>query len=253
MPTDENSLPQLLDLRVRVQKCAEIEGHRDVRADLRIYRSEVDGPDGAAIAVQLKRATLEMELAGLDTIPKTRLGDPVRENKVVEKQATNVKTNLEGKVAVHAGLDITKLNPATLKLSADGLAEAKATTTHTSKQEIVDYRVKARGGDTWEICEPKTKASSMQEQPLDGTYLSDDILCKVAPQRGANMMSVNITAVARQRDMTLELTKGNLWQTYVNTSHEKLFKILVAKSLGRAGSEYAGLIKLSRSETDIES
>jgi hypothetical protein len=202
--------------------------------------------------VQLKRAMLEMELSGLETVPQSRFGEPVRENKVVEKLATNVKTDLEGKVAISAGLDISKLNPTTLKLTANGLAAAKATSVYTSKQEHTDYRVQARGGDTWEVCEPKTKASGLQEQPLDGTYLSDEVLCKVAAQRGANMMTVSISAFARQRDMTLEITNGSLWQTYVNTSQEKLFKILVAKSLGQAGGPYAGLVKLSRSETDIE-
>jgi hypothetical protein len=252
MPTDNNCLPQLLDLRLRVVKCTKEEGQKDVRVDLRIGRSEIDGPEGAVISVQLKKATMDLELAGLDAVPKTRLGEPVRDIEIVEKQTTNVKTNVEGKVAMHAGVDIAKLNPASLRLSADATAEAKATSVHTTKQEITEYRVKARGGDTWEISEPRTKTSGMQEKPLDGTYLLDQVLCKVAPQNGANINSVGVTAYAKQRDITLELTKGNLWQTFVNTSQEKLFKILVAKSLGVAGNPYAGIVKLSRSETEIE-
>jgi hypothetical protein len=193
-----------------------------------------------------------MELSGLETLPKTRFGEPVRENKIVEKQSTNVTTTVDGKVGVHAGVDIAKLNPATLKLSTDATAQAKATSIRTSKQDNAEYLVKARGGDTWEVSEPKPKTAGVQQKPLDGTYLLDEVLCKVGPQKGANMMSVGMTAVARQRDMTLQLTTGNLWQTYVNTSQEKLFKILVAKSLGSAGDTYAGLIKLSKSEIDVE-
>jgi hypothetical protein len=252
VPNDENSLPQLLDLRVRIANCTKVEGRKDVLVDLRIHRTEIDGPEEAVISVQLKRATLELDLAGLEAVPKTRLGEPVRENRIVEKQTTKVTTTLDAKVGVHAGLDITMLNLPSLKLSADATAEAKATSVHTAKQDIAEYRVKARPGDTWEVTEPRTKTSGTQQQPLDGTYLLDEVLCKVAPQKGANMMSVGVTAVAKQRDMMLELTKGNLWQTYVNTSHEKLFKILLAKSLCPAGNTYSGLIKLSRSETDIE-
>jgi hypothetical protein len=251
MPTDNNSLPLLLDLRLRVRDSEEEEGQKDVRIDLRIHCSEIDGPDDAVVSVQLKKAALELELIGLDAVPNGRFGEPLRQNELVEKQTTTIRTNLEGKAAVHAGVDIAKLTPATLKLSADAVAEAKASSVYTSKQEVTEYRVKARGGDTWEVREPLTK-NAPRQAPLDGTYLSDDVLCKVSRQKGANMMSVGVTAYARQRDMTLELTKGTFWQTYVNAGQEKLFKILVAKSLGLSGNKYAGIVKLSRSELEIE-
>jgi hypothetical protein len=66
------------------------------------------------------------------------------------------------------------------------------------------------------------------------------------------MMSVSVTAYAKQRDLKLELLKGDLWQTFMSPGQQKLFKILVAKSLGQVGSEYAGIVKLSHSETEIE-
>lgn len=185
MPNDANPLSQLLDLTVRVQNCAKVKGQKDVRADLRIHQTEIEGPDGELISVQLKKATLEMELAGLEAVPRSRFGDPVLENKIVEKQTTNLRTNLQGKATVGAGFDLSKVVPANLKLSANAIAEAKATSVHTSRQEITEYRVKARGGDTWEVCEPKTKTTGKKDKPLDGTYLSDDVLCKVAPQKGA--------------------------------------------------------------------
>jgi hypothetical protein len=252
MPTDINSLPRLLELRLRVQPCPKNVEHKDVCVDLRIDRTEIDGPDGQVVSVRLRKATLGMDFSGLDPLPNTRFGEPRRENKVVEKQTTKVTTGLEGKVAMHAGLDITKINPINLKLSADATAEAKATTVHTSKQEIADYLVTARGGDTWVISEPRTKTSGVEEKPLDGTYLSDEILCKVTTQRGANMTSVGISASAKQCDIVLELTKGNLLHTFLNVSQEKLFKILVAKSLGLEGNKYAGIVKLSRSEITLE-
>jgi hypothetical protein len=252
MPIDDNPLPHLLELKLRVQTCEEEEGQKDVRTDLRIYCSEIDGPDGSVISVRLKKASLDLNLAGLEAVPNTRLGEPVRDIKLVEKQTNTVRTTLDGKVGVRAGLDITKLNPASLKLSADASAEAKATSLHTSKQEIAEYRVKARGGDSWEVAEPPTKTPGMEQAPLDGTYLLDRVLCRVAPQKGANMMSVSVTAYAKQRDLKLELLKGDLWHTFMSAGQEKLFKILVAKSLGQVGSKYAGIVKLSHSEVEIE-
>jgi hypothetical protein len=252
MPTDDNSLPRLLDLRVRVRECPKNEEHKDVRVDLRVDRAEIDGPDGAVISVQLQRATLSMDLSGLDAVPQTRFGEPVLENKVVEKQTTKVTTNLDGKVGLHAGADITKVVPVNLRLTADASAEAKAASVYTAKQEIAEFRVKARGGDIWEVSEPRTKTSGMEKRTLDGTYLSDEVLCKVSTQRGANMLSVGMTAFAKQKEMTLELKKGKLLHTFLTVGQEKLFKILVAKSLGLEGNPYAGIVRLSRSEFDIE-
>jgi hypothetical protein len=41
MPSDDNSLPRLLELKLRVANCPKEEGRKDVRADLRIYRTEM--------------------------------------------------------------------------------------------------------------------------------------------------------------------------------------------------------------------
>ncbi|MBR0895782.1 hypothetical protein JQ616_12535 [Bradyrhizobium tropiciagri] len=252
MPTDNNALPQLLELKLRVKACEEEEGQKEVRADLRIYCSEIDGPDDCVISVRLNRATLDLNLIGLDTVANSRLGEPVRNQKLVAKQTNTIRTTVDGKVAAHAGVDLAKLNPASLKLSADASAEAKVTSLQTSKQEIAEYTVKARGGDTWEVREPPTKGQGSEHPSLDGTYLLDDTLCRASPQRGANMMSVGLLAYAKQRDLKLELIKGHLWHTFMSAGQEKLFKILVAKSLGQMGSKYAGIVKLSHSEIDVE-
>ncbi|MGC0325025.1 hypothetical protein ABIG06_005654 [Bradyrhizobium sp. USDA 326] len=253
MASDNNSLPHLLELKLRVQPCEEEQSHKDVRVDLRVHCSEIDGPEDCLISVRLKSATIDLDLTGLDAVPNTRLGEPLRDLKVTSKQTNTIRTTLDGKAAAHAGVDVAKLNPATLKLSADASAEVKVTALQTSKQDVTEYRVKARPGDTWEVAEPPKKTATGTERvPLDGTYLLDQVLCRVAPQRGANMMSVGVSAYAKQRDLHLELVKGDLWQTFMSKSQEKLFKILVAKSLGQAGSKYAGIVKLSYSEIEIE-
>jgi hypothetical protein len=82
--TDDNALPHLIDLRLRV-KSSEASDSKDIVVDLRVHRTEIDCPDGAVISIKLRKATLDLELTGLEPLPKTRLGEPVRELKVVEK------------------------------------------------------------------------------------------------------------------------------------------------------------------------
>ena len=251
MSVDNNSLPHLLDLRLRLRSCGG--GESDVLVDLRIHRAEIDCPDNSLIAVEIKRATLDLELAGLDAVPRTRIGEPIRELQVIQKQATNIKAVASGKATASAGVDVTKVIPAHLKLSADATVEAKITSTTTSKQETAEYRVKARGGDTWEVSEPKMKTTAgHSEAVLDGTYLDDETLCKVQTQSGANRTSVALTAYVRQRDVALTTAKGAFLHKFVNPSQEKLFNIFVVKSLGITGGKYAGIVKLSCSEIDIE-
>ncbi len=250
MATDDNALPHLIDLRLRVKNADDSEC-KDVVADLRIHRTEIDCPDGALISIKLRKATLELDLTGLEPLPKTRLGEPVRELQIVEKQSTTVKTIAAGKVAAHAGLSLNQLVPANLSLAADATVETKATVTHASKADVAEFRVKARGGDTWEISEP-LKHGAQGAPVLDGTYLEDSTLCKVQPQRGANNMGVGLSAYARQRDIVLSLAKSSLRHNFVNTNQEKLFAILIARSMGIVGSKYAGIVKFSKSELDLE-
>jgi hypothetical protein len=208
------------------------------------------------ISVKLRKATLDLELTGLEPLSRTRLGEPLRELAVTEKQATNAKTVASGKVAAHAGISLTELVPANLRLSADAAIEAKVTVTTTSKADVSEYRVKARPGDTWEVSEPLLKTASgrvRDTQPvLDGTYLEDQTLCQVKQLPGANMLSVGLSASAKQRDIALDLTTQSFRHNFVNTSQKKLFNILIARSLGFVGPKYAGIVKLSSSEIEIE-
>jgi hypothetical protein len=251
MGTDNNSLPELLDLRLRVQDCSKPEGHKEIRVDLRVNRADFDGPDDSIISVAVQKTTLELQLSGLEAIPNTRLGEPVRELQVTEKQTTKVTTGMEGTATARAGIDVTKVVPATLSLSADAKVQAKVSSTFTSKQAITAFRVKARGGDTWEVSEPQLKTGEKEAPLLDGTYLSDAVLCNAKPARGANIKSVGLTAYAKQRDLKLDISRASVWQV-LGLNQEKLFSIFVAKSLGQVGSKYSGVVKLSHSEIEVE-
>ena len=248
---DSNSMPQVVEVKLRLRPCTIISEAKDVVADLRVNRGEIDCPEGNLITVELKRVFLGLELTGLDTVPKTRLGEPIKEIKIVEKQSTTVKQTAEGKLTGQVGIDIKHLVEANFKLNAGGSVEAKATTTNTAKVDITQYRVKARGDDTWEVSEPEQKANR-GSSVLDGTYLADDCLCKILPQSGSNMRGVELSAYAKQRDLSLKLSKNSLKQRFLNYNQERLFGILVAQSFGLVGPKYAGIVRLSMSEVILE-
>ena len=252
MPVDDNSMPYLLDLRLRLETHGG--GERDVCVELRASPEEIDGPDGFILTIELKKVMLGLDLAGVEIVPQTRLGEPIREIQEVQKRTTSLKTAAAGHAKASAGLDLTSVVPAKLKLEADMSVEAKFASSTSSKQEISEYRIKARGGDTWEVAEISSKVpgAAFSVPSLDGTYLNGEMLCSVQEQSRANRVAVTLTAFVKQRDVKLTTRKGKLLQNFMSPNQEKLFNIFVKRSLGMSGGKYAGIVKLSRSEIEIE-
>lgn len=242
---DQNKITDLVELFLRV--AGQGEDGAEVRVDLRIASADIDAEDGTmSFSVSLKKAWLSMDVNGVTPEPGTRHGEPKKENEVQLKSKVSTEDRTE--VGVQAGVNVcaspTKAD-ASLNLGAKAAKGSKELVATSSAETTTHMRVKARGGLSWEIAEARP-------QPLDGTYLENEVLCRVTALPGANSKSIELLAYAKQKDLILDLKSGGSKIPFKSNNHEKMLKILIAKALSATGSRYAGKIDFSKSEAEIE-
>ncbi len=248
MANDKNAFPDLIEVLLRVPRGSNKEDIHDVRVELRINSLSLETDDNLEFLIELDRANLSLDLDGLEVMPKTRHGEPTKQNDVsIDHKLTNQKTvnsDLSGKLEGKLGNQPS----ATLSASMSGNVGSKTVESVSSKQTHKLLRVKARGNLTWEITEPLINGGAT---PLADTYLNDDVLCKVKAVEGANQLAVRLESFARKRDIRITpRTKGKIFE-FKSKNHEKVFKTLVAKSIGSSETN-GGTLTFSVSEVVIE-
>jgi hypothetical protein len=89
MGNDTNSLPDLLELLLKVVPNKGKSKAFDVSAELRITKGIVEGDEDLCFEVALKRVWLDLDLVGLDPTSGTRFGEPVKDNEAEMKRKTS--------------------------------------------------------------------------------------------------------------------------------------------------------------------
>ena len=90
MPDDNNALPDLVELLLRVSQTTSKTKELDILTELRISNATLDEEqDRLCFTVSLKRAWLSLDLSGLEPVPGSRLGEPTRPNEVSVKRKTS--------------------------------------------------------------------------------------------------------------------------------------------------------------------
>jgi hypothetical protein len=250
MGNDTNSLPDLLELLLRVVPSKGKGGGFDVSSELRITKGIVEGEEDLSFEVALRRVWLDLNLDGLDPISGTRFGEPVKDNEAEVKRKTSLEVVKQGEAHAKIGLSIgpSKVS-GSLSAGAEGKAAEKTVQSTTSTEKILHLKVKARPNLKWEITE------SPQLDELDGTYLEGiegDPLCKVSAKKGANFRSIQLDAIVKQRDVILRALKEKRLISFRHPTQEKMMKILIAKALSGTDNQFNGVIEFSRSEIEIE-
>jgi hypothetical protein len=245
MSNDNNPVPELLEFLLRASKNSKKE--TKILGELRINSATLEGPEGLSFTVSLKRAWLSLDLEGLEPIPGSRYGEPVRPNELSIKQKTVNETLVQNQVNANASVHLDSTHPhAALDLGADYNSKGKTTVSTTSAESAPHIRVKARGNLMWEVTE------SPNLPDLDGTYLDGEALCCVTAKIGANAKFVRLIAFAKQRDVQLRLTKNNSLFSFPSKNHERMLKVLISKALSSPGAPFNGIIEFSCSETEVE-
>ena len=227
MGNDTNSLPDLLELLLKVVPSKGKAKGFDILPELRITKGIVEGDDDLCFEVALRRVWLDLNLDGFEPISGTRFGEPVKDNEAEVKRKTSHEVVKQGEAHASIGLSVTPSKVGgSLSGGAKGKAAAKTVHSTTSTEKISHLKVKARPNLKWEITD------SLQLDELDGTYLEGnqgDPLCKVSAKTGANLKSVQLDATVRQRDVVLRAQKEKRLISFRNPTQEKMIKILIAK------------------------
>jgi hypothetical protein len=250
MGNDTNSLPDILELLLRVVPSKGRDKGFDVAPELRITKGFVEGEDDLCFEVALKRVFLYLHLDGLDPISGTRFGEPLKDNSAEVKRKTSHEVVKEGEAhgRINMALDPSKI-AGSLSAGAEAKAAAKTVQSTTAIEKISHLKVKARPNLKWEVTE------STQLDELDGTYLEGldgDPLCKVVAKKGANSKALGLVAVVKQRDVILRAQKESRLIRFRNATQEKMMKILISRALSGSENKFNGVIDFSRSEIEIE-
>jgi hypothetical protein len=231
----------------------------DCLADLRIGKDEFEHA-GYTYTISIGRALLAMDFSGYEVLPRSRYGEPIQENvlKVDVKfqkekglsAATNVETGAKTKIGgMNPELDVTA--------SADALVAANSdqNVTINSETQTLVYAVKAKGGDYWEVTEPRPDGTFL---PLDRTFLNGDKLCGLNLLPLQNHRQVGGVVRVRARDIEVHSVGASKSPSVWNLlpkNKQKVLKALIAKKLSNLSNPenaYKGTIDIAQVEIEHE-
>jgi hypothetical protein len=248
-----NPFPDLVELKLSSLDLLDCENAQKLKANLRFGPYNIVGVD---FAVSLRKARLVISPSGFEVKEHNKFGDSTKALAIrYEYKHQSESSNSKGaQASVEIGIDAAAAPSIGAKIAAHIDRGTKEIATHSLETEIDIARVVPRGGNSWEFSEPTAP------QILDGKYIdsSDNVLCEVQAQQQSNSRSVQAYVEIRQRDLALPPdVKNAIFGNKKPTNNERIFKILLAKSLHseitkHTGEEYEGKVMLSLVEISNE-
>lgn len=248
----ENPFETLSELELNSDNVADMLSDREIRAELRFSSDEI-GVGGYDITVSLIKATLHLEAWGSSIAPGTRLAERSRleETHKQRMRRTLTKTRaLKEAASAKAGVFDSSIGGSTEK--EDG---SEDTAELEIEREISNNFVKPTSGNRWIISEGSNGTATAT---LDGTYIANDVLCVLKPNKHANTISATATVVARSSDIHVEVQGTPLQRELRERLHKNRFHTaIVAKCLdeyrGQSDREkQRGRLILSRSTLEFD-
>jgi hypothetical protein len=244
----ENPFDSLVELELFSGSDEELFVSSDVLADLRCDEEEIELED-YSFYVGIRRAHLQLDLAGCDILPGTRLNDhsSVQSAVMVQKRGAIASSSV-----VKGSLSASRAD-----VDAQGSWSKQRSSDKSTLAEVSYQRnfVTSRPGKKWEVRNP---SELIESQCLSGTFLSNDRLCEVQRREGSNLVEVSGKVLVRRRDLTFRVDGNMVVRELRGIIHkEKFMKAVVAKSLventGQEESELqVGALVIARSTISSE-
>lgn len=255
---NENPFPDLVEVTAALVPTEEAAGHYELSIELRVHPCEIEEEIGR-ISVEIFEATLSLDIGGLNIVPKTRFGQPVLatviHRDVQFEETTNISTDNETSHAFKAsGSAAVSISGPKLEGKTEGKREAKeksssgTTLKKTTTEEAEFHRIKAIGNDNW-------KLSMEGKKPLDGVFIDNEPLCKLAAISGNNRIYAETQLVVKQRHMKTELIGRKKIPFFGTINQAKIAEIVMKKSLHGTispGKPFDGLLIFARTESSSE-
>lgn len=247
--SNNNSVSDLCELGVRaVRDESGVEDFHCV-AELRLASAELlIGDDDCEVSIS--RATIVVDLEGLEPKPGSRLGEPKRKNAVeinkTLKKEVSTATSFRGKT----GVELTTCSFDARVGAGAAFDTASKTDATVEANEVIEHlRVKAVPNLRWEVSEYDGTA-------LTDTYLTEDTLVTVNKSDRSNRCSVTTSVTVKQRHLEIQSIEQKSFFNRRGNNKQRLLDIFVAKSLSAAisaGGGYRGEIKLSETNVEVRS
>lgn len=250
----KNSLPNMCELKVRIEKSTDQDGEISCIAEFRLYKEDLE-LDNVTCEVSISRAVISVDVEGLAVVPETRFGEPQKPNSTSITKTSSKTNRAEKTYQLGGAADVDVVN-STLGVGVSGSAGVKGSTQTEARLESIEVcdhqRVRAIPNLKWEVSEP-------DECILNGTYLNNDLLIKFTKLPRANRLTVSANVTVRQRDVSISQLREGIraikFFDRFNKTQRRLLDIFITKSLSSAlnrDGKYRGEIKLSESIGEIE-
>ena len=244
----ENPFDSLVELELFSTSDDELFVSSDVLADLRCDEEEIELED-YSFYVGIRRAHLQLDLAGCDILPGTRLNDrsSAQDAVLVQKRGSVASSSV-----INGGLSASQVEVNAQASWANQKISDRSTSAEVSYQRSY---VTSRPGKKWEVRNP---SELIESQCLSGTFLSNDRLCQVERREGSNLVEVVGRVLIRRRDLTFRVDGNPVVRELRGIIHkERFMKAVVAKSLventGQQESELqVGALVVARSTISSE-
>lgn len=247
-----NSLPDICELEVRLNKVSSDQEEIECVVDLRIHNSEIALGDEEC-QVCFKKLTISVDLEGLDIVPGSRFGEPRKSNEVSFTKHSTQEKSKEKKLGYGLSTAFGRGRvDASASANAGSQSLAKHTTSNESREVQVHRRVKARPNKRWEVAE-------LDNEPLDDTYLENTVLFRANKAIGSNRERIAAEVKVKQRDLLVNQIRitqsAETFFSRLSINQRRLLDIFIAKSISSAlydGKTYIGEIVVSKFEVADE-
>jgi hypothetical protein len=193
------------------------------------------------IDIGFVRAELYLDLDGIEVCPGQRYADhvvePMTKTAIQHTEKDRISSGSQRSTAGNVS-SLPSLN-AQYDFSSNVDREVQL----SSERNFAQFRIKAGPNNVWVM-------KGEEGKPLDASYLtSDTVLCRLRPAKGANRNVISVYVISRKRDIWYLEPDGQniLTRTFhSNINKEKIFKILLAKSIGNKAPDSSDKILISK-------
>lgn len=247
MNIEDNKFPLVAELKLRLEKT--VMDEQTCYAYLTLGEDDFEIESGI-FSVGFKCVFLKTDFSGFRPVLGSKFGEVVKANEV--EVVSRVSTDHASKTALGASAGVEATSQAILpKFSFSG---AKSTAKNVTSQEVIEdsytaFRVKVRGGDTWQVDEIATGRA------LSGTYLDDvPLVILENDSERTNRQSVTGILYAKQRDLVFERVQSHPKKRHFelrNKNKDRLLAIFAAKKIhdkSIGADSFKGLVTLSHVE-----
>lgn len=243
--TVSNKLVELAEINIDTKLVeASLSGETDIFLDLRFGVGTIE-IGGQEIEIGFKCAELYLDLDGVEITPGSRFGDQRVDAVATVSLKESLKASTSSATLTKGGFD---LDPTKLLASAshEG-SKSVARESNVEKEHLrKEYRISARPNRLWLLEGPNGG-------PLVNTYFAGDLLCKIRPLVNSNRRVAKIVLLARKKDVHFSLQKkigivSKLCGGNINL--DRVFSVLLAKSIGNDRKINQGYIEVSSISND---